>query len=215
LVAPVFLNSGDLRQSDEYIGELGNLAAAHSLIPYRAIAAGLKGQMLLLQDNPIEGVQLLKSALEELHAQRHEMLNMDFICDLASALVHLGEPEQALIPVVNAIEQQQRVGKLLHMPALFRMKGLILASRSAEDHFAAEVSLLSAIDWAKRQSATLFELKAATDLAALLLKQGRAPEAYKHLSAALARTPTGILSPDQKRALRILKHLQSSTEDTH
>ena len=57
------------------------------------------------------------------------------------------------------------------MPALFRMKGLILASRSAEDYFEAEGSLLSAIDWAKRQSATLFELKAATDLAELLLKQ--------------------------------------------
>jgi hypothetical protein len=47
---------------------------------------------------------------------------------------------------VSAIDLQQRGGKLLYMPALFRMKGLILASRSAEDHFEAEGSLLSAID---------------------------------------------------------------------
>ena len=92
--------------------------------------------------------------------------------------------------------QQQRAGKFLHMPALFRMKGIILASRSAEDYFEAEESLLSAIDWAKRQSATLFELKAATDLAELLLKQERMPEAYKHLSAALDRTPAGMVFPD-------------------
>jgi hypothetical protein len=64
------------------------------------------------------------------------------------------------------------------------MKGLILASRSVEDYFEAEESLLSAMDWAQRQSATLFELMAATDLAELLLKQGRVPEAYKHPSAA-------------------------------
>ena len=113
---------------------------------------------------------------------------------------------------MNAIKQQQRAGKFLHMPALFRMKGLILASRSAEDYFDAEQSLLSAIDWAKRQSATLFELKAATDLAELLVKQGRIPEANKHLSAALDRTPAGMVFPDYTRALQILSQLQSGTE---
>jgi predicted ATPase/DNA-binding winged helix-turn-helix (wHTH) protein len=211
LVVPVFLTMADLKQSDEYIGELSNLSAAHSLIPYRAIATGLKGQLLLLQNNRIDGIQLLKRALEELHAQRHEMLNMDFTCDLASALVDLGEHEQALTLTVNAIEQQQRAGKLLHMPALFRMKGLILASRSAEDYFEAEASLLLAIDWAKRQSATLFELKAATDLAELLRKQDRVAEAYKHLSAAFDRMPAGIASPVHERALEILDRLQSGT----
>jgi len=212
LVLPVFLTMADLRQSDEYIGELSNLSAAHSLIPYRAIATGLRGQWLLLQNNRIDGIQLLKRALEELRAQHHEMLNMDFTCDLAAALVDLGEHEQALTLTVNAIEQQQRVGKFLHMPALFRMKGVVLASRSDEDSFEAETSLLSAIDWAKSQSATLFELKAAADLAELLLKQDRLPEAYKHLSAALDRTPAGIVSPTHKGALQILNQLQSGAE---
>jgi predicted ATPase/DNA-binding winged helix-turn-helix (wHTH) protein len=212
LVLPVFLTMADLRQSDQYIGELSNLSAAHSLIPYSAIATGLRGQWLLLQNNRIDGIQLLKRALEELHAQRHEMLNMDFTCDLAAALVDLGEHEQALTLTVNAIGQQQRAGKFLHMPALFRMKGIILASRSGDDYFEAEESLLSAIDWAKRQSATLFELKAATDLAELLLKQYRMPEAYKHLSAALDRTPAGMVFPDHTRALQILTQLQSGTE---
>jgi predicted ATPase/DNA-binding winged helix-turn-helix (wHTH) protein len=212
LVLPVFLTMADLRQSDQYIGELSNLSAAHSLIPYSAIATGLRGQWLLLQNNRIDGIQLLKRALEELHAQRHEMLNMDFTCDLAAALVDLGEHEQALTLTVNAIGQQQRAGKFLHMPALSRMKGIILASRSDDDYFEAEESLLSAIDWAKRQSATLFELKAATDLAELLLKQYRMPEAYKHLSAALDRTPAGMVFPDHTRALQILSQLQSGTE---
>ncbi|MGY3423426.1 tetratricopeptide (TPR) repeat protein [Bradyrhizobium sp. F1.13.4] len=165
LVLPVFLTMADLRQSDRYIGELSDLSAAHSLTPYRAIAIGLKGQWLLLQANRVDAVQLLKGALEGLHAQHQEMLNMDFTCDLAAALADLGEHEQALTLIVNAIEQQQRAGKLLHMPALLRMKGLILACRSAEDCLEAEGSLLLAIDWAKRQSAALFELKTATSLA--------------------------------------------------
>jgi predicted ATPase/DNA-binding winged helix-turn-helix (wHTH) protein len=214
LVLPVFLTMADLRQSEEYIGELSNLSAAHSLIPYRAIAAGLRGQWLLLQNNRIDGIQWLKRALAELHAQRHEMMNMDFTCDLAAALVDLGQHEEALILIVNAIEQQRCAGKLLHMPALFRVKGLVLASRSAKDQLEAEGCLLSAIDWAKRQSATLFELKAATDLAELLLKEDRLPEACKHLRAAFDRmpTPAGIVSPDYARALQILNQLRSGSK---
>jgi hypothetical protein len=46
------------------------------------------------------------------------------------------------------------------------------------------------------------------DLAELLLKQRRAPEAYKYLSAALDRIPGGIISPDHKRALQALNRLQ-------
>ena len=140
------------------------------------------------------------------------MLNMDFLCDLGAGLIAMGEHQEALTLTVNAIDVQQRGGKFLYMPALFRMKGLILASRSDEDYFEAEGCLLSAIDWAKRQSATLFELKAATDLAELLLKQGRVPEAYKHLSAALDGTPAGIVSPAHTRALQILNRLRSGTK---
>lgn len=210
LILPVFLTVADLRQSDQYIDELSDLSVSHSMIPYRAIAAGLKGQLLLLQNNRIDGVQLLKRALEQLHAQRHEMLNMDFTCDLAAALVDLGEHEQALTLTVNAIEQQQRTGKFLHMPALFRVKGL--ACRSAADYSEAERSLLSAVDWAKRQSATLFELKAATDLAELLLTRDRVPEASEHLRAALDRMPARIAFPAHERALQIFNRLQSDNE---
>jgi predicted ATPase/DNA-binding winged helix-turn-helix (wHTH) protein len=212
LVLPVYLALADFRRSEQYIAQLTELSAVYSLKPYRGVATGLRGQWLLLQDDLREGIPLLKIALDELHAHHHEMLNMDFLCDLGAGLIAIGEHKEALTLTTKAIDVQQRGGKLLYMPALFRMKGLILASRSAEDHLEAEESLLSAIDWAKRQSATLFELKAATDLAELLPKQGRVREAYKHLSAALDRMPVGIITPDHTRALQILNQLQPGAE---
>src|SRR5712675_3447780 len=212
LIVPVFLTMADTRRSDQYIAELSDLSAAHSLKPYCAIATGLRGQWLLLQNNLLDAISLLKRALEELHAQRQEMLNMDFACDLAAAFVKVGEQEQALRLVLNAIEDQQRVGKFLHMPALFRMKGLILASRSAEEEAEAENALLLSIDWAKRQSAVLFELTAATDLAELLLRKRRIPEAYRHISAALNGTPDEMMSPVHMRARQVLRRFQSSCD---
>jgi tetratricopeptide (TPR) repeat protein len=211
LVLPVYLALADSRRSEQYIAQLNELAAAYSLKPYRAVATGLRGRWLILQNDVREGVPLLRRAVEELDAQRHDSLNMDFVCDLAAGLIAMGEHQEALTLTVNAIDVQHRGGKFLYMPALFRMKGLILASRSAEDYAEAEGSLLSAIDWAKRQSAGLFELKAATDLAELLLKQDRVAEACRHLSAALDRMPAGILSPDHSRALQVLNQLRSGS----
>jgi predicted ATPase/DNA-binding winged helix-turn-helix (wHTH) protein len=209
LVLPVYLALADSRRSEQYIAQLAELAATYSLKPYRAVATGLRGRWLLLQNDLREGVPLLKRALEELEAQRHDSLSMDFVCDLGAGLIAMGEHQEALTLTMNAIDEQHRGGKLLYMPALFRVKGLILASRSAEDYFEAEESLLSAIDWANRQSATLFELMAATDLAELLLKQGRLPEAYKYLSVAFDRMPAGIVSPVHERALQIFNRRRS------
>lgn len=209
LILPVYLALEDWPKSEQSIAQLSDLSAAHALKPLQAIATGLRGRWLLLQGNVRDGVPLLKRASEELEAQRHEMLNMDFVSDLGAGLAASGLHEEALTLVANALDVQQRGGKFLFVPALMRVKGLILVSRSHEDYPEAEACFLSAIDWAKRQSASLFELKAATDLAELLLKQARVAEAYKHLSAALDRMPAGIVSPDHKRALQILDQLQS------
>jgi predicted ATPase len=212
LILPVYLALEDWQRSEQCIAQLSDLSAAHGLKPLQAIATGMRGRWLLLQGNVRDGVPLLKRASEELEAQRHEMLNMDFVSDLGAGLAASGLHEEALTLVANALDVQKRGGKFLFVPALMRVKGVILASRSHEDYPEAETSFLSAIDWAKRQSAGLFELKAATDLAELFLKQDRVAETCQHLSAALDRMPAGIVSPDHKRALQILDQLQSGTE---
>ncbi|MGY4310739.1 ATP-binding protein [Bradyrhizobium sp. JR3.5] len=209
LVLPLYLAAEDWPKAEQYIAQLSDLSAAHALKPLQAIATGMRGRWLLLQGNVRDGVPLLKKASEELEAQRHEMLNMDFVSDLGAGLAASGLHEEALTLVANALDLQQRGGKFLFVPALMRVKGVVLASRSQEDYPEAEASFLSAIDWAKRQSAALFELKAATDLAELLLKQHRVPEARKHLGAAVDRMPGEILSPDHTRAVQVLNQLRT------
>jgi tetratricopeptide (TPR) repeat protein len=209
MIVPVYFAMADSRRAAQYIAQLTELAVTYSLKHYGAQATGLRGQWLIRQNDFQAGVPLLKKALEELAAQAHDSLNMDFVCDLGAGLVAMSEHEEALALTVSAIEAQERAGKFLHMPDLLRTKGLILASRSGEDYFDAEESLLSAIDLAKRQSATLLELTAAADLAELLQKQRRALQAYEYLSAAFDRMPTRIVCPVHERARKILDRLES------
>jgi predicted ATPase/DNA-binding winged helix-turn-helix (wHTH) protein len=208
VVLPVFLAVEDFAQSAKYIAQISDLSATYSLAPYRAVATGLEGQRLTLQGKFREGIPLLREGLEDLRNQHNELLSMDFLCDLSAGLMSIGEHAEALALIESTLDAQQRAGAFLHMPALLRMKGLILASRSAADHAEAEKSLLSSIDWATRQSAALFELKAATDLGALLLPQGRMADAHKHISAALRRTPSEVVSPTHDRARQILNGFQ-------
>jgi predicted ATPase/DNA-binding winged helix-turn-helix (wHTH) protein len=213
VIVPVYLALDDWQRSKQCIVQLTDLSAAHSLKPYQAIATGMRGRWLLLQSNIRDGVALLKRASEELEAQGGDMLTMEFVSDFGAGLAASGQHEEALTLVVNALAAQERGGKFVNVPALMRVKGLILASRSAKDYPEAERSLLSSIEWARRQSAAFFELKAATDLAELLVRQDRVAEAYTNLSAALDRMPAGIVSPDHTRALQILNQLQSGSKD--
>src|SRR5450432_736589 len=150
LVLPVYLALADSGRSEQYIAQLTELAAAYSLKPYRAVATGLRGRWLLLQNDLREGVPLLRRALDELHAQRHESLNMDFVCDLGAGLAAMGEHQEALTLTMNAIDVQHRGGKLLYMPRLVQDgKGSSWRLGRTRIIFEAEGSLLSAIDWAK------------------------------------------------------------------
>src|SRR4029077_18480810 len=113
LVLPVYLALADSRRSEQYIAQLTELSTAYSLNPYRAVATGLRGRWLLLQNDLREGIPLLKRALEELHTQRHDSLNMEFLCDLGAGLIAMGEHQEALTLTVNAIDVQQRGGKFV------------------------------------------------------------------------------------------------------
>ena len=212
MVLPVFLALAEFAQLDNSIAQLTDVSARYSLLPYRAAAIGFQGRWLHLQGNFGAAIPLLKSALEELRAQHQELLCTEFVCDLAASLIAVDEHEEALGEIVNALDAQQRSRKFLHMPALLRMKGLALSTGSTERRLEAEASLLSSIDWAKRQSANLIELESATDLAGLLLSQQRALEAYKYISVALNGTSADAVSPAYERARKIFGRLQSATQ---
>ena len=212
LVLPVFLSMAEFAGAENDIARLSDVSARYSLLPYRAAAIGFRGRWLLLQGRFSDATSLLKRALEELYAQHQDMLCMEFVCDLAAGLIAVEQYEEALRLILNVLDDQQRSRKFLYMPALLRMKGLVLSARSAEGHLEAEASLLSSIDWARRQSATLIELESATDLAELLMSQKRAPEAYKYLRAALDGTLAGIVSPIHERARRIFDRFQSGAQ---
>jgi hypothetical protein len=108
VTVPVYLVLGDWQRSEQRIAQLTDLSAAHSLKLYQAIAAGMRGRWLLLQNNIRDGVALLKRASEELEAEGGDMPTMEFVSDLGAGLAASGQHEEALALVVNAVDAQER-----------------------------------------------------------------------------------------------------------
>src|SRR5262249_3169616 len=99
-----------------------------------------------------------------------------WLSQLAAACGKLGQTDDALVLVAEALAAVERSGERHWEAEIYRIKGelLLLYSRGSSD---AETCFRHAIDIARRQSAKSLELRAVTSLSRLLQKQGKKEEA--------------------------------------
>ena len=112
---------------------------------------------------------------------------------MAEALGRAGQIADGLAAIEEAIARSERSEERWVIAELLRIKGELLllqdapgAAAAAEDHFR------QALDWARRQGALSWELRAATSLARLLRDQGRSAEAMALLQPVYDRFTEGF-----------------------
>jgi predicted ATPase len=94
------------------------------------------------------------------------------------------------------------------MPEVLRLKGeLVLLQGAPGAAAAAEDCFRQALDWARRQGALSWELRAATSLARLLRDQGRSADALALLQPVYDRFTEGFDTTDLKVAKALLEAL--------
>jgi predicted ATPase len=125
------------------------------------------------------------------------------------ALGRAGRIGDGLVLVEEAIDHAERTEERWASAELLRVKGELLllqggssAAATAEDHFR------QALDWARRQGALSWELRAATSLAQLLRDQGHAADALALLQPVYDRFSEGFDTTDLKAAKALLDALQ-------
>jgi predicted ATPase len=120
-----------------------------------------------------------------------------------------GQIADWLAAVDAAIEHCERIEEHWVMSELLRIKGELVrlqgapgAAAAAEDHFR------QALDWARRQGALSWELRAATSLARLLRDQGRSADALAVLQPVYGQFTEGLDTADLKVAKSLLDALR-------
>ena len=154
------------------------------------------------------GLQLLRAALGELQETGSVLRYAAFLGVLAHGLAKAGQVAEGRAAVDEALERAQSNDDRWCVAELLRIKGELVLLESAPDAMtAAEDHFRQALDWARRQGALSWELRAAISLARLWRNQARSKEACELLAPVYDRFTEGFDTADLKAAKALLGRL--------
>jgi predicted ATPase/DNA-binding winged helix-turn-helix (wHTH) protein len=197
---------GDMLGASDLIERLIVHARRYSLAPYWALGIALKGELAIARDEPEAGLDLLRSALETLHAQRYNLQITRFIGALAEGLRKTRQFEEALFTINGAIARATSSGVEFYLSELLRIKSQILAAQ--HDREAAMNCLTEALAVARAQSALAWELRSTMALARMLFEDGQRDRARHTLALVYDRFTEGFETADLRLARTLLEDLR-------
>jgi len=205
---PVALWVGDLAAAECYVSMLLDDSAKLAMTVWQAEGRCFKGMLLIKRGGDDTGLQLLRTAIDELRQTGSILRDSAFLCALAEGLAGTGQVAEGLAAVDQAIERSESSAERWCIAELLRVKGeLILLENAPDAAAAAEDHFRQALDWARSQGAFSWELRAATSLARMWRNQGRAKEARELLAPVYDRFTEGFETADLKHAKALLDEL--------
>jgi predicted ATPase len=151
------------------------------------------------------GLELLGAGFDELGEARAALGCVIFRGALASGLGRAGQIADGIAAIEEALAWTERTEERWIIAEFLRIKGELLlregapaAAATAEDHFR------QALDWARRQGALSWELRAAMSLARLLRDEGRPADAMALLQPVYGRFTEGFDTADLKAAKALI-----------
>lgn len=203
--APVFLWCGDNRATRRVLEKLMAHPNWHALPSLHATAFAILGALQIHEGEGEQGLELVRSAVARLRADRQNLLLAGAVATLAMGLATMGHFGEALSAVEGALAEANEDAEMSHFPELLRIQGEILFTRPQPDEAAAEAALKRSLSVARQQGALSWELRASITLARLRSKQGRAHEGRQLLSASLACFTEGFGTVDLQTAKQLME----------
>jgi predicted ATPase/DNA-binding winged helix-turn-helix (wHTH) protein len=201
---PIALSVGDLVAAEHYVSMLLDHSARFALTFWAARGRSYQGALVIKRGDVDTGFQLLRAGFDELGEARSVAFGLIELL-MPEALGRAGQIAEGLAAIEAAINHSENTEERWMIAEMLRIKGELLLSQggptaavAAEDHFR------QALDWAARQGALSWELRAAMSLAGLLRDQGRSVDAKTLLQPVYDRFTEGFDTADLKKAKLLL-----------
>jgi len=206
--ASIFLWTGDLRSAEAHINSSISRAESHSLQPLVAVGQARKAELAIRRGDAKNGVEGLRASLEKIHAMRYELITTEFDISLVQGLAAIGKLAESMTLIDETMRRVDINGDTSYMPELLRVKGGLLLSMPQPNTEDAEICLVQSLEWSRRQGARGWELRAATDLAALFASQGKSEQGRALLEPVFQQFTEGFDTANMKAAERVLAALR-------
>jgi predicted ATPase len=184
------------------------LAIEQGFPQWMAISAMLRGWALAHQGQAKEGIAQITEGLTAYRGTGAETLRPYFLALLAEAHGVMGQPEEGLTVLAEALTHVDKTGERWYESEIHRLKGALLLQQALDNATAAESCFQQAISIARAQQATSLELRAATSLARLWQQQGKRDEARQVLGDIYGWFTEGFDTIDLKDAKALLYELE-------
>jgi predicted ATPase/DNA-binding winged helix-turn-helix (wHTH) protein len=202
---PVALLVGDLAAAECFLAMLLDRSARHALTLWHAWGRYLDGVLHIKRGDALTGLRLLRTTFDALGETRFVLRYTAFLDALVEGLTGAGQVAQGLVTIDEALARSERNEERWCLAEMLRIKGeLVLLEGAAKAAVAAEDHFLQALDWAHRQGALSWELRAATSLARLRHQQARTAEARRFLAPVYDRFTEGFETADLNAAKALL-----------
>jgi len=203
---PVALWTGDLAAAEQYVQMLLDQATARGLAVWSIWGRCHRGVLAVKHGDVKTGLQPLLSGLRRAPQPVSAIRSFTFLTSLAEALGQLGRVDEAIAAVDEAVGRSELSELRWRMSDLLRVKAeLLLLQNAAGGAATAEDLLRQALDWARRQGAPAWELRAATTLARLLRDSSRSDMAKSLLHPLYERFTQGFETEDLRSARALLE----------
>jgi predicted ATPase/DNA-binding winged helix-turn-helix (wHTH) protein len=208
---PVAMYVGDLAAAEQAIQSLFEHARLYSLEGWEVLGRCWHSALQIRRGELHAGLAMLHNEVAELRKVRFAFYTTGFMCTLAEGLAQAGDTIAALRIINDALERCQQREELWCIAELLRVKGVIMALAAQADADAADEYFRQALEWARKQGALSWELRAATSQARHWALNGREQSALAVLSPILARFTEGYASADLETARKLLAKLSFSS----
>jgi predicted ATPase len=185
-----------------------SLAQEQGFQYWLVVGSLLRGWALLAhQEQGAEGIEQFTQGLSALHAMGVELNRSYFLTLLAEAHGVMGQPEEGLTVLAEALTHVDTTGGRWYESELYRLKGELLLQQNAANQAEAENCFHQAITIAQSQQAKSWELRASTSLVCLWQQQGKRQEAHDLLAPVYGWFTEGFDTADLQEAKALLDAL--------
>jgi len=174
-------------------------------LPYGMI---LRGWALNALEEGEEGIAQIRQGLVAHRATGAGLHRPYFLALLAEAHGEVGQPEEGLTALVEALALVDKTGERHWEAELHRRRGELLLKQQVQKKGEVEECFRKAIDTARCQEAKSLELRASISLSRLWQKQGKLEKAHQLLSEIYGWFTEGFDTADLKEAKVLLEELK-------